>query len=697
MPKLTPIQLSFAAGELSPRMYARTDSRGYREGTKLHRNMIPVSQGPTKRRPGSFIRGVFQNVTNVRLVPFTVAGDEVYILAFVNNQLYIFDETGNPAKPEKILNPRFQLAGTNWTPFTGSPPQAGTVTFNIGSVELNPTDTNPAAVRQNVTGLTLGQPYRLRFYGFATNFRIRAGNAAGANDLGEDFSGSSNVAQLTVTPTATNVWIEVAQPAGVGAPTGVIASGSMTSNADPGQVLATPYNQDTLQFLQYEMAPAGRLMYFANPLAPPQKLSLSGAGTWTFEVVAFTAPPADWVANNYPAAITFFQGRLWFGGTPQQPSKFWGSKSGLYENFTVGTLADDSVVYTIAKRGAIRWMTGLKTLLIGTDNTEFVVTSEAGVITPSDIVIEPQSSYGSDSLQAAQLGNQVLYVSPDGRKLRAMGYRFEEQGWVTQDLTFASEHATLGRIFEIAYAQNPESIVWMLDTVGNLIGCTYDRANNIIGWHIHATPEITWVALCTARFAGTDMLWLAGRVELAAGPEIVLTAMNSPNQSRPFMDLANTSQLTSPGTVFPGFSHLEGKTVAVLADGAVHPSVVVTGGNVTTQTPASEVIAGLAYRSKVHTLPVEVAQHPNASEAMVKRMNRIYLRLQGSQLPIINGVRPPTRQPMTPMGEVDPLSYDDIFVTNLGWDRLQSITIEEDLPVETHILGMFAEMAVEIP
>lgn len=695
MPKVSPLQVSFSAGELSPRLYARTDARGYREGARVMRNMIPLSQGPSVRRPGTFTRQVVNNVQNVRLIPFPVTVDVGYILAFYGNSMIIFNEFGETVKPQKVLNPRFQLLGANWTAFVGSPPQAGVVTFSIGNASLNPTPTNPAAIRQNITGLTAGQVYTFTAYGTATNFRIRAGTAAGLSDLGEAFSGLGNAATLQVTPTGTNFWIEVAQPASAG-PTGIILSVSVTSNADATQVFATPYNQDNLQFIQSEMAPAGQLMYFSNPVVTPWKLTLVG-GVWTFEAVTFTTPPPDWVTNNYPVALTFFQGRLWFGGTLAQPSKFWGSKSGLYEDFTTGTAADDSVVYTIAKRGAIRWMTGLKTLLIGTEIGEFVISSEAGVITPTDVTIEPQSQYGSMPFQAHQLGNQVLYVSGDGRKLRAMGYRFEEQGWVTQDLTFASEHITAGRVYEIAYTQNPESIVWMVNQAGELLGCSYDRANNIIGWHKHDTPGVVWIAICALRVSGTDFLWLAGRIELATGPEVVICVMTQPLANRPYMDASKTVVAPSPTVTFSGFGYLEGKTVGVLADGAVHPDVVVAGGNVVLQAPATEVTAGLRFLSQLHTLPVEIAQHPQASEPMVKRMNRIYLRLFMSRLPIINGVRPPTRHPPEPMDTSGALITDDIFVTNLGWDRLQTITVEEDLPIALHVLGTFAEMAAEMP
>jgi hypothetical protein len=403
------------------------------------------------------------------------------------------------------------------------------------------------------------------------------------------------------------------------------------------------------------------------------------------------------VTSNYPAALTFFQGRLWFGGTPTENSKFWGSKSGVYEDFTTGTAADDSVVYQIAKRGTIRWMTGLKSLLIGTDNAEYVITSEAGVITPTDIKIEPQSSFGSAAVQPYQVGNQVLYVSPDRLKLRTMGYRFEEQGWITQDLTFAAEHITAGRIQEIAYCQNPESVIWMVDQSGNLIACTYDRSNNIIGWHRHTSPEIFWFSCCSGRYFGIDWLWVAGVIQLTSGPELVVCNMQRPTSPGPWMDAAVTVVGTALAVTFSGFAHLEGKTVSVIADGAIQPDVVVAGGTITIQEPALEVTAGLPFTSKVVTNPIEVGQNPKGSEQMKKHNNRVYLRFNLSKYPIINGVRPPTRFPQTPMNTSDPAFTGDVFATSLGWNRIEQVTIEENIPIPLTLLGIFLETAAEMP
>jgi len=698
MARVTPIQNAFTAGELSPRMLSRTDLKGYREGAQEMTNFIPLSQGPAASRPGVSLTLRIQNCENARIISFPVAPDESYALIFTAANLQILSETGLPAGISIVTNGRFQQGSVGWTAFLGTDPGTkGIVTFALGSVLLNGAATNPAAVRQQLT-TTAAAVYTI---GVATgdrnNARIRVGTTAGGAEIGEFNMGSFVVQQFDFTATGTATWIEIACPSGRTADC-IINSVEVMAKASAGTnvvSLASPYSAGQLRNIQYEMRPAGKTMYFTHPLVPPYRLVFTSPGTFVFELVTFTGAPTAWGEGNYPAALTFHDGRLWLAGTPLQPSQLWGSKSGVYDDFTIGTAADAALSYTIAKAGTIRWLRGVKSLLIGADNQEYVISAQGGVITPTDINIEPQSAYGSLAHQPISIGNQVIYIGSDARKLRAMGYRFEESGWVSTDLTFPSEHITKGAIFELAWAQNYNNIIWLADGVGNLIGCTYDRPNNLIGWHRHTFVNCQLRSVAALRLLGVDYLWVALKKIVNGLPEIHICVMiPSLDQATYVDDSKRVENLTTPFTVVTGLGHLEGEVVQVIADGAVHPVRTVTGGQITLQQPANTVIVGLAITPKLVTMPIEAGQNPTSTEAAMKRFNKIYVRTLQSMRPIINGVRPPTRFPSTPMNEQDPAIDEDIQTLNLGWNRREVITIEETLPVDCQVIAVMGEMGV---
>jgi len=100
--------------------------------------------------------------------------------------------------------------------------------------------------------------------------------------------------------------------------------------------------------------------------------------------------------TGHPSCVTFFEQRLVFAGTTNQPQAIFFSKSGDYESMDSnigGTIADDdAIVYTIASNqvNAIRFMTSTRTLIIGTAGGEFTVSGGGtdSAVTPTNILIK---------------------------------------------------------------------------------------------------------------------------------------------------------------------------------------------------------------------------------------------------------------------------------------------------------------------
>jgi len=82
-------------------------------------------------------------------------------------------------------------------------------------------------------------------------------------------------------------------------------------------------------------------------------------------------------------------------------------------------------------------------------------------------------------------------------------------------------------------------------------------------------------------------------------------------------------------TVIYGLTHLEGKTVSILADGNVHPQRVVTDGAITLDRAASVVHVGLTYISDFETLEIANAQQETRSKNKI--INHVSLIVENSR------------------------------------------------------------------
>ena len=143
-----------------------------------------------------------------------------------------------------------------------------------------------------------------------------------------------------------------------------------------------------------------------------------------------------------------------------------------------------------------------------------------------------------------------------------------------------------------------------------------------------------------------------------------------------------------------GLAHLEGKTVQVVADGAVHPDLVVSSGALTLNYTASDIKVGLKYVSKLTPTRPGLNAGSGTTLGKMKRWNEIFVRLDKSSIPKINGQRPPVRSPGTNFGNEEPTATEDINIRNLGYDRDGRILIEQDLPLACHIVSLFGTLSV---
>ena len=354
--------------------------------------------------------------------------------------------------------------------------------------------------------------------------------------------------------------------------------------------------------------------------------------------------------SGYPSAITFFEQRLAFANTAAEPDRFWMSKSGtsMIEVFSPtdfdGSVNDDNAItYQIAddQVNAIHWMDGGDVLVVGTASGEYVIRAGGSeAVTPANVQVKRQTTRGSDRfVRPVRIDQQLLHLQRAGRKIRNFFFDFDINGYVSDDITIVAEHITRSKVFEMAYQQEPDSLVWAARGDGLLLGLTFQRDQQVVGWHRHliggrldgGSAVVESVAAVPTPGNTADELWLVvartvdGQIRrYVEYMEQPYNLVDTPQNAAFFVDSGLTYD-GPPAQVFAGIGHLEGEAVSVLADGAVHPDVTVTAGQITLTRPASKVQAGLSYRSLVRMLSPEAGGGPGPASGKTKRVSELVL------------------------------------------------------------------------
>jgi hypothetical protein len=149
-----------------------------------------------------------------------------------------------------------------------------------------------------------------------------------------------------------------------------------------------------------------------------------------------------------------------------------------------------------------------------------------------------------------------------------------------------------------------------------------------------------------------------------------------------------------------GLDHLEGETVAVLADGAVHPERTVSGGCVTLDEPSGLVHAGLAYVSNLVTLPLDGGAHAGTAQGRIKRITSVTVRLHrtlGCRLGADEDTLETLHFRSTDMlMGVAPDLFDGDYrkVFSGGYDTRGVMLVRQDQPLPLTVLALIPEVSV---
>jgi len=341
--------------------------------------------------------------------------------------------------------------------------------------------------------------------------------------------------------------------------------------------------------------------------------------------------------------VTFFEQRLVFANSNNNPQTLWFSKNGDYLNFTVGTADDDALIYTIASNqvNAIRYLSATRVLTVGTTGGEYVVTATSdGPVTPTTTLIRKYSNYGSAATQPVQVADVTLFLQRGNRKVREFRYSGDVNASAYQapDMTILAEHITNGGISQFAYQQEPDSVIWAVRDDGVLVGMTYRREEEVVAWHKHiiggtfGSGQAVVESIATLPTdTGEDELYMIVKRTINSVTKRYVEVLKpfefgSDSTAAFFVD-SGLAYSGSAVTSLSAMHHLEGETVSVLANGATHPDVTVTNGAVALTFAATSAAIGYGFTSSMQTMRIESGSVDGTSQGKPKRIHGLTIRL----------------------------------------------------------------------
>jgi hypothetical protein len=592
MARSAPAISTFTAGEISPRLEGRVTIEKYREGLSTLTNMIVQPHGGVTRRPGTEYLGEVKDSSSVtRLIPFEFKTADTYALEFGEQYMRVFRNGLQVLEDSEKAVSAITLA-------------------------------NPGVLTSTSHGLSNGdEVYLYNTSGDMTEFTAR--NYLVANVTTNTFTLQDLFGNDIDT-------------------TGYTAYGGSGITVDKLYQITTPYTSAQINDVRF--AQSADTMYLVHPSHAVRTLTRTDHNAWTISTASITGSPVPALTgtDNYPSVVSFFEQRLVFGATNNNPQTLWFSKSADYLNFTTGTADDNALIYTIAsnKVNAIRYLSATRILNIGTSGGEYVLTTtNGGPVTPTSTVIRKYSNYGCIDSEVVQVADVTLFAQRGARKVREFRYigEVDVAGYAAPDITILAEHLTEGGIQEFAYQQEPESIIWARRTDGTLLGLTYRREEEIVAWHKHILggtfsggQAVVESIITLPTDSGEDELYMIVKRTINSVTkryvEVMKTFDFGGDTTAAFFVDSGLAYAGSATTTLSGLYHLEGETMSVLANGATHADKVVSSGGITLDFSATSGAVGFGFTSEMQTLRLESGSSDGTSQGKPKRIHDITVR-----------------------------------------------------------------------
>lgn len=742
------LQNNFTGGQVSSRIDIRSDLTRHKNGLKALENMTIMPQGGVTSRTGSvFVAEVKDSTKTTILIPFEASTDDAFIIEmgpsyfrFYKNGAQV-ESGGSPYEvahtyteaelsdirwtqsadvlfinhgdhPQRELG---RVTDTNWTlavsdvrdgPYlplnldditlslSGT---SGLVTVTASSALFSATDTSGSggtgksdralriqelSAKRAVTNITQATECRLTYSGddsFAAGDTILITGVVGMTELND------KTFEIERVEVASNyIYLKDVDSTG------------FTAYTSGGDIQLLRDKWTWLKIKSYSSTTS-----VTAEIQDGEVLGTTG-GFINFRLGAWST------TTGYPKMSVFYENRLVSAGTRTKPDTVWASALDDFTLFSPSDEDDGSWNFTLLsnKLDAIQWLSSQRQLRVGTLGSEYTITGGTGQssITPTSIDVKRETQNGSASTDPAFVQTSTVFLQRAGRKIREFTFSFDVDGFIGVDLSLAASDLMRPAIDQLVYQQEPDSILWARRTDGVLLGLTYMRDQDVVGWHRHTLggTDVEVKSIASIPTSTQDRLWMI--VERTVDGSTVQYVeylgdqfVDKEIKDAVFVD-SSVSATGSPISSVSGLGHLEGEEVSVLVDGGVHPNVTVSGGSITLNGTYTDVHVGLPYTQKMITLNIDSQGPLGTSLGSRSRITTLVMRFfetVGAKFRVNNGtaIGLDFRKPSDLQNQGVPLFTGEKEVKPpRGWADRNEIEIVQDQPLPMTLLGYVAKM-----
>lgn len=205
---------------------------------------------------------------------------------------------------------------------------------------------------------------------------------------------------------------------------------------------------------------------------------------------------------GWPRAVGYFEQRRVFAGTDSRPRSVYMTRTGTESDlsYSLPVKDTDRISLTLAARQAavVRHIVGMQDMILLTQQGEWRMLSiNNDAITPETVGVRQQTEVGASLVQPLMINNVVVYGAARGGHVRQLSFNYNNQGYLTGDLSLRATHLFDNyTLSDATFQRAPYPIMWWVSSSGRLLACTYIPEEELMAWHQHRSPGATFESVC---------------------------------------------------------------------------------------------------------------------------------------------------------------------------------------------------------
>lgn len=371
---------------------------------------------------------------------------------------------------------------------------------------------------------------------------------------------------------------------------------------------------------------------------------------------------------SYPVCGSFFRNRLIMLIDTTSGPKALVSCSNDFNNFADKehgeVLAESAFEAPILSDefNSVRWCGAGDVFFIGTSGGEFYLDSASSgeAMSPENFKVVPISKIGGKSLPPIKINGHMLFVDKFGTSIRDLVYSYERDGYDPFDASILGKHLLQSGIVDWAYQDTPDKVLWCVVVDGRVIGFTFNTEQQVMALHQHRfSGYAETLAVIPSPNQNREDVWLSVKRTIDSVtkryiewmdegminefPDII-DAIDDVDQKETEEDdyvkenayyvdsgMVYNRPSGSVETILSGLDHLKGMAVAIMADGAMRPSQIVSDdGKIKIRETDVKVTVGLPLKSIYKSENLYIQSQSGAGIGAVQQIDHLLLMLYRS-------------------------------------------------------------------